>query len=158
MRREETEEEKAKVRRRLTLDWWSSSRCPAGGNRWPPEGRPPSRPAAGEIGWTTAWCRAESWGRLRTASRRKSYVLSVTCDTDYPRRIMINEPITRYIRARDRFRKITYYYLYSSSGDYHRRRLKKINVTLPLFNCRVRRYIYFKLAPPGSIVAFLFSI
>lgn len=50
MRREETEEEKAKVRCRLTLDWWSSSRCPAGGNRWPPEGRPPSRPAAGEIG------------------------------------------------------------------------------------------------------------
>lgn len=92
MRREETEEEK--VRCRLTLDWWSSSRCPAGGNRWPPEGRPPSRPAAGEIGWTTAWCRAESWGRLRTASRRKSYVLSVTCDTDYPRQIMINELAT----------------------------------------------------------------
>ncbi|KAM0737394.1 hypothetical protein ACS0PU_000487 [Formica fusca] len=27
-----------------------NSRCPAGGNRWPPEGRPPSRPTEGEIG------------------------------------------------------------------------------------------------------------
>lgn len=74
----------------LTLDWWSSNRCPAGGNRWPPEGRPPSRPTEGEIGWTKAWCRAESWGRLRTASRRKMCVLSVTCITSQDRLWLTN--------------------------------------------------------------------
>lgn len=34
----------------------------------------------------------------------------------------------------------------------------EINVALPLFKCCVVRYIYFKLAPTRSIVAFLFSI
>jgi len=69
---------------------------------------------------------------------------------------MINE-LVAYICAIDRFVKqqiIIYIREVTNTVD----DIPKINVILSLFNCCVVRYIYFKLAPTGSIVAFLFSI